>query len=501
MKEKVAKIINKYDNLFVIIVIILSITGIVLDIKLANSDEIWNFQNVYKMYNGFVIYKESNVIVTPLFFYIGEILFKLLGANFLIFRIYNIIIVTGIYFLEYKILKELKIRKKISLILVLFLILFKWYGLPSIQANYNSLAFLFYLLGVFCYIKKYKYNNIIQGIILFLIFMSKQNIGAFYAISLFIIEIFSEKNNKNKIIDILKTYLIFIFLLLIFIAIYYQKNILNDFMNFAVQGIAEFSNRNKGIEIQSAILLVFFNIINLYLTWFYIKHKIIDKNEKEKIIILNIFALCSNLIVYPIFNTAHFMYAINMVLILFIGLIKILIDKNKFTLNKKVINIIFYILIIACMVISSVYYIDSYIKIHNENYYFSKKDPFYGVDMKENLYKNIENVTNYIKNNDKHVIVLSSKAAFYMIPLKSSNVEFDLPFKGNLGKNGEEGLLQKIINLKDTYILLDRNEKDVIYQESERVREYIKNNFEKDGEIEEFDIYINIDKTLQKIQK
>ena len=177
MKEKVAKIINKYDNLFVIIVIILSVTGIVLDIKLANSDEIWNFQNVYKMYNGFVIYKESNVIVTPLFFYIGEILFKLLGANFLIFRIYNIIIVTGIYFLEYKILKELKIRKKISLILVLFLILFKWYGLPSIQANYNSLAFLFYLLGVFCYIKKYKYNNIIQGIILFLIFMSKQNIN------------------------------------------------------------------------------------------------------------------------------------------------------------------------------------------------------------------------------------------------------------------------------------------------------------------------------------
>ena len=88
-----------------------------------------------------------------------------------------------------------------------------------------------------------------------------------------------------------------------------------------------------------------------------------------------------------------------------------------------------------------------------------------------------------------------------MIPLKSSNVEFDLPFRGNLGKNGEGGLLQKIINLKDTYILLDRNEKDVIYQESEIVRDYIKNNFEKDGEIEEFDIYINIDKTLQKIQK
>ena len=36
------------------------------------------------MYNGFVIYKDANVICTPLFFYIGNLLFRVLGANFFV---------------------------------------------------------------------------------------------------------------------------------------------------------------------------------------------------------------------------------------------------------------------------------------------------------------------------------------------------------------------------------------------------------------------------------
>lgn len=65
----------------------------------------------------------------------------------------------------------------------------------------------------------------------------------------------------------------------------------------------------------------------------------------------------------------------------------------------------------------------------------------------------------------------------------------DLPLKGNLGKEKEEGLILLIKNMKEAEILIDKNEIDMHYQESKKVREYVKNSMEKIGEIEEFEIY------------
>ena len=77
----------------------------------------------------------------------------------------------------------------------------------------------------------------------------------------------------------------------------------------------------------------------------------------------------------------------------------------------------------------------------------------------------------------------------YMSPLKINNVEFDLPFLGNLGKEGEPGLIKKIDKLENAEILITKDEDDKSYQESKKVREYIMQKFEKIGEIEEFYIY------------
>ena len=84
--------IKTYDNIFAIILFFLCIFGTILNARITNEDELWNFQNIFKMYNGYKIYQDANVIVTPLFFEIGEKIFKILGANILSFRIYNIII-------------------------------------------------------------------------------------------------------------------------------------------------------------------------------------------------------------------------------------------------------------------------------------------------------------------------------------------------------------------------------------------------------------------------
>ena len=82
--KKIIEKIKKKEDVFIFLLIAFSLIGITLNVKLDASDELWNFQNIYKMYNGFVIYKDANVICTPLFFYIGNLLFRVLSANFFV---------------------------------------------------------------------------------------------------------------------------------------------------------------------------------------------------------------------------------------------------------------------------------------------------------------------------------------------------------------------------------------------------------------------------------
>src|SRR5574344_689212 len=139
MKNKIK--LNK-DNIIVLIFLILSIIAISANVRIRVNDELWNFSNIYKMCNGFEIYKDLNVIITPLFFYLGELLFKVFGANYFVFRIYNTVIYTLFYYLIYRLFITLKVEKKISITYVVMLLIPTAMMFPQ-GANYNVLAFDF----------------------------------------------------------------------------------------------------------------------------------------------------------------------------------------------------------------------------------------------------------------------------------------------------------------------------------------------------------------------
>lgn len=289
ISKKVKEVIKEYDNIFIIILIISSIFGITLNILITESDELWNFQSVYKMHNGFQIYKDFNVIITPLFFIIGKILFNIFGANILTFRIYNIIIVTTLYFVIYLLLKTLGINKKVSMILVLILIILKNYLVLKGQANYNIMALMLCILGIIFCLKKYKYHAILQGIMVFLIFCTKQNIGVYYGTSVFFFEILSKNNIKEKTKRLLIEFITFITILTLMIMAFYNNNNLYEFINYTILGIREFANENVYIEIKNIILGISLILINLICTIIFIKNEKLNttKEEKEKLITLN----------------------------------------------------------------------------------------------------------------------------------------------------------------------------------------------------------------------
>lgn len=486
---KVSDFIKEHDNIFSIILIFLSIYGVTLYVPIINSDELWNFQNVYKLYNGFQIYTDANVIITPLFFWIGKLIFNIFGANFLAFRIYGILISVAFYFITYLLIKELRIRKKIAIIITMFLISFKGYYIILGQANYNTMALLFCMLGVLLYIRKYKYNNFLQGTILFLVFATKQNIGVFYAIGLFIYGILRNGKIKEKIKNLIIQFSIFSILILVMLIYFYKNNILYDFLNIAFFGIKEFAKENISINIINTIIITFLIFINLFLTIVYIKNKKVNETEKEKLLILECFSFPLILIVVPIVNDMHFLMGIYLSSILFIYQLYIMIMQIGFKISKKIINIVFIAQTIFMITYSTYYFIEWAITINSKDYNINKQNPFYGGLIDESTKKSIDNVVKYIESNSNNVIVLSSKAAFYMIQTNRSNGIMDLPNKGNLGKEGEEGLIEKIKNLYNTEILIEKNEEDLMWQESKMVREYILNNMQKIGEIEEFYIY------------
>lgn len=497
--KKILNIMSKYENILIFLLILFSITAVTLCVSLSSNDELWNFQNVYKMYNGFEIYNDANVICTPLFFYIGNIIFHLLGANFLVFRIYSIIIFTIFYFLTYILLRKLEIDKKIACLFTIILMMFGNYILIRIMANYNSMAIMFSIIGIYLLIKDNAEINakniMIQSIICFVIELTKQNIGVFYAIGLLAVILINSKKNRTK--NVLEEIGILLLLSIIFIFSLKLTGKLEGFLNYAVLGMGQFVGLNRTFRWTYVIIIGSIITVNAIVSYIFIKNqkKLISKREKNNIIILNCFSIPLFLAIFPIMNESHFLLSIHIGIILSIYIISIIlkaigINKNK-NLNK-IINVLIVIIVVIDMLIA----IDKIIVWSNyvfeKDYYYKYKDPYFGAVVSKELNDNIEEVTQFIKKEQEagsETIVFSSKAALYMVPLKKSNGFIDLPFYGNFGILNEDEVIEKIEKMENTLLLLEKEEKNLEWQESEKIIKTLKQDLEKIGEIEEFEIY------------
>ena len=154
----------------------------------------------------------------------------------------------------------------------------------------------------------------------------------------------------------------------------------------------------------------------------------------------------------------------------------------KKTQTGKVLNIV----VLICM---NIYGISGVFKLERDSLIVDKISNYFGGFMEQKLQEKIELVDNYILEEGKkenRVVIISEKAALYMIPLNINNGDFDLAFVGNLGKNGESKLIEKVKNSENTKYLIDKN---IYWQISLNLRNYIITNLEKTGDIGGFEIY------------
>ncbi len=460
---KVLEVIKKHEKIIVSIVLLIITMGVILNNPIKQTDEITLFYETFKMNNGHPIYKEVNVLVTPLFFYIGVLLLKIFSPTYLTYRIFGTVIWVYLFYNIYSLLCTLKVNKKLTFLTLALMPIFLRNAIVM-GANYNILAIALILFATNLYLKcenKDIKSYITQGILIFLIFMTKQNIGGYYAIALVILEFNNSNTIKEKIKNIFLLALPTIIGFSAYLIYLYFANSLYNFIDYVFLGMLEFQ---RDMKIETGIILI--SLINIIPVTIRMLKKRTDKNQE----ILFIISIIMLLISYPIFCDYHSRIALIFSIISFVYLINVLYNE------KKILNYIIVVTTVILVIYNIVY---SALGMANwsKNYVKDTSTPYYGVVYNEEIYNVIRLIEFYIKSTGKKVVFFSPISSIYNLELNTTNGILDLPVVGNVGLNGEEKLINAIKNLEEGTLIIKT--RAGLQQEYSGVHEFIEKNYKK----------------------
>lgn len=295
----------------------------------------------------------------------------------------------------------------------------------------------------------------------------------------------------------MKKLIIFASLSLLILFPLYINNTLKDFINYAFGGLFEFGEKNINFSITPYLIILTFLPFIIYFIILKQKNKtlknIITDNIFQNATILIIFTFFMSFILYPIANTAHLLFVIPIHFIFIFYILDVIMledffGDNQFIKPIKWINI----LLLLSIVIRIVFH---YIFIApNHSFITEKTSHYYSVMINNKTIEKTDTLKEYIvsKNNEGiDVIITSCDSAFPMIELNQSHGVYDLLFNGNLGYNGKEKIKKDILNRKNTEFLVVTNENELSYQESPEIRNFIIQNLNFEGYIENYSIYSN----------
>lgn len=484
MKNKIISFAKKYDYIFAILIILITVIPKTINTSIEPYDQLWVFGNIYKLSIGQIIYKDVNIITTPIFYELGSLIFKLFGRTYITFFVYNIITCTILYFVIYRITRTIKLPKLIS-ILFLTIILGINDSFAGL-ANYNQLSMLFFLIGMLLAIKEKdkKTSNIKQAICIMLVLMTNQKLGAGYVISYIIYEIMKEKSLK----EIFKTGIVACLILMVFIVYEYLTNNLSYFIDLCLGGMGEFKDNIKAEKID--VVMRYTAVIALaFISGIIVIKNIKDTKKISTVKTLLAFSIGALILTYPIFNVYHFSLAIipstiTLMYSIYVVLEELLAMKP---INKiiKITALIFVLVIVG----RGTYYTIQYCKSEKAS------GIFYGTKLDNNIKRNIEIINDYIiekQKEGKNIVIISTYSMLYTLENNIDNYYFDMPLRGNLGKNGVQKMIDKINNYPaETIFLVENEERSAykIYQYQGELRDYVEENYSFVQELENYDVY------------
>lgn len=507
------KKILKKEYLFFIFLMAYVFSFIIVK-PLGNLDELWNYNMARAIAEGLIPYKEVSMVNTPLLPFINAGFLSILGNNLIVMRILASLLCATILYLTFRIFLLLIKETKIS---VIFTLLIGFLMIKDFCIDYNFFSLFIILIILYLELRKndndnnllenlsvFK-SNVLIGILAGCVILSKQTIGAILSFAVVIYPIFWIKNKKDfrKFLKIAFQRILGIaiplFILLIYLLV---TGSLEDFISYTIFGVFTFSNKIpysvllKGkLIIRVLAVVVPISVILMIVISICAKKIKISTNFK----ILTIYSLVPLIVIYPISDQIHFFIGSYIV---FIGILYLLFLILKWAIEKinfKSKNIVIYgleIIICMIMIVYSVVSIVENAMIYIESDKSSKNHEirhYENIIIEPYLLDRIKEIDEFIVNqNGKKVYILDAEAAVYNIPLDIYNKDYDMFLLGNLGKDGVQGIIQRIENEReaDECIYLVRNPSyNYNWQTPMEVIHYVQDNLEKIGEVSIYDIY------------
>ena len=279
---------------------------------------------------------------------------------------------------------------------------------------------------------------------------------------------------------------------------------MQEFINYAVLGISTFSNKISYVslfqsdKIEIRLLSILMPISIMLMAIILIVTKALKKeNEKiQNILTILIYSFSIIIVMYPISDEIHFLIGS---LISIVGLIYVISELGKKIYNKinyakkykvyKIITLIIWLLAFVIILTKAINNIYVYAKTEKN----TEISHFKNIEVSSNLKDRIDEIDNYILEKEqegKKVYILDAEAAIYMIPLDKYNKDFDMFLKGNIGRDGEEGQIEKIKQRQENELFLIRKENlKTNWQTPLNVIKYVRENLNKIDEVSIYEVY------------
>ena len=478
----------------------------------TDLDEVWNYNTANAFAMGLIPYKQVSMITTPLLPMINSIFLKIVFNGIITYRVVMGIIFALIVLFIYLIIRELSSKKLLSYICAFFI---GTLLINKFLLDYNYLFLLIVLMIAFLEVRDLKKNenfnfnhNLCVGLLTGLAFLTKQTIGLLLIIVvIFEVFIYMKKIGFDlKLTKFIKLIGVRIFGMMIPIAmflIYLGVNeAFNDFINYAIKGVREFSNNVpyyrllNSTDYKIAIISRLFIIVygSLFIT--FILECVKNKKMKDGLINIYILAICSIpviAIIYPISDDFHLIVASVFVLIVVAYLLIFLLNE----INKFVKFDVFYkkLLLIGLLFIIILISLKNVIIERNLNIKENVLVPFKhyeGIYVPEYLSNRISDVTDKVRsysNFGRESIIVDAEAAIYDVVLNRYKKNYDMLLIGNIGENGVEKIINEIKDSHNVYYFIKNPQYVLNWQLPEDIVDYIRNNLKYHETVSVFDVY------------
>ena len=508
-KKKIINILIQFSILALSLVLFLVAR---LTAPATDLDEAWNYNTANAFAMRLIPYKQVSMITTPLLPMINSIFLKIVFTGIITYRIVMGIVFALIVLFIYLIIKELSNKKLLSYICAFFI---GTLLINKFLLDYNYLFLLIVLMIAFLEVRDLKKNenfnfnhNLCVGLLTGLAFLTKQTIGLLLIIVvIFEVFIYMKKTGFDlkftKFIKLIGVRIFGMMLPITMFLIYLGVNgAFNDFINYAIKGVKEFSNsipyyrlfdsNDKVVSIISRLFIIVY--IPLFIT--FILESIKNKKLNDELINIYVLAFCSIpviAIIYPISDDFHLMVASVCALIIIAYLFILVLKKIDGFIKIDM----FYkkLLLIGILVVIVLISFKNLIIERNINVKENVLVPFKhyeGIYVPKYLSNRISDVTDKVRsysNSGRESIIIDAEAAIYDIVLNRYKKNYDMLLIGNIGEHGVEKIINEIKDSHNVYYFVKNPQYALNWQLPEDIVDYIRNNLKYHETVSVFDVY------------